>query len=278
MPKQRIQKVLSAAGVASRRAVEEMILEGRITVNGSPVTELPCFVDLAEDDVRVDSRRIRPQTAPKVYILLNKPRGVVCTQSDPQGRPRAVDLVPKVPGRIYCVGRLDVESTGLIVLTNDGELTQHLTHPSHGVVKTYVADVDGRLTGEEISRLKAGTYLDGRSTQGAQVKMLRRSATRSLVEIRLAEGRNREVRRVLARVGHKVRRLKRVAIGPITDRGLKIGSYRRLTRKEVGQLRRAAGEKGTGRGGRGVGSKPGGSSTSRRAPRRGGAGGGRRRK
>ena len=240
MAKQRIQKALSEAGVASRRAVEEMILEGRITVNGSPVTQLPCFVDLPEDDVRVDSRRVRATAAPRVYVLLNKPRGVVCTQSDPQGRPRAVDLVPTVSGRIYCVGRLDVASTGLIVLTNDGELTQHLTHPRHGVVKTYVVEVDGRLGGEQITRLKAGLYVGPKRTQRSGVKVLRRSPKRSLVEIKIAEGRNREVRRLLARVGHKVRRLKRVAIGPVTDRGLKIGSYRILTRAEVAKLRRAA--------------------------------------
>jgi len=243
MAKQRIHKVLSEAGVASRRAVEEMIIEGRITVNHEPVTRLPCFVDLAEDDVHVDGRRIRLRTAPKVYLLLNKPRGVVCTQSDPQGRPRAVDLVPQVPGRIYCVGRLDVASTGLIVLTNDGELTQHLTHPSHGVVKTYVAEVDGRLGAEEITKLKAGLYVGPKRTQRAGVTVLRRSPKRSLVEIKVAEGRNREVRRMLAKVGHKVRRLKRVAIGSITDRGLKIGSCRALTRAEVAQLRKAAAQK-----------------------------------
>ena len=228
--------------MASRRAVEQLILEGRITVNGSPVAELPCFVDAEADDIRLDGRPIRPvapEAARKVYVLLNKPRGVVCTQSDPAGRPRAVDLVGDVPQRIYCVGRLDAESTGLILLTNDGPLTQYLTHPRHGVPKTYVAEVDGRLAGEDIEKLRGGVYLDGRRTGRAAVKVLRRSPTRSLVEITLTEGRNREVRRILARLGHKVRRLKRVAIGPITVRGLKIGSFRPLRRSEVRQLRQS---------------------------------------
>lgn len=238
MARMRIQKALSQAGAASRRAVEQMVLEGRVSVNGEQVRELPCFVDLAADEVRLDGTRVRAPSSRKVYFLLNKPRGVACTQHDPQGRPRAVDLIPPIGERVYCVGRLDIESTGLILLTNDGELTQHLTHPSSGVVKRYVAEVDGRPTAEAIAALKAGTYLDGRRTRPAVVKVLRRSNKRSLLEIGLSEGRNREIRRVLARLGHRVRRLKRVAIGPVTDKGLKVGGYRRLRAAEVAALRR----------------------------------------
>ena len=238
MARQRIQKVLGAAGVASRRAVEEMIVEGRITVNGELVTELPCFVDLSADDIRVDSRRVRPPAGGKLYFLLNKPTGVVCTQRDPAGRPRAVDLVPAPGQRVYCAGRLDADSTGLIILTNDGELTQVLTHPSHGIVKTYVVEIDGQLTPAQIDRLKRPSVIDGKRTQGVKVKVLRRSPTRSLLELRLTEGRNREIRRILARLGHRVRKLRRVAIGGVTERGLKVGNWRMLRRKEIEGLRR----------------------------------------
>ncbi|MGB2822279.1 MAG: pseudouridine synthase [Phycisphaerae bacterium] len=239
MAKIRIQKVLSEAGVASRRAVEQMVLDGRVSVNGSAVTLLPCFVDPAADRIRVDGRIVGKRPAERIYLLLNKPRGVVCTQSDPQGRRRAVDLVPEIPGRrVYCVGRLDADSTGLLLLTDDGELTEYLTHPRYGAPKTYVVRIDGVLTGEQIARLKSGVFLDGKRTGGAAVKVLRKSPTQSLIEVTLTEGRNREIRRILLGFGVKVRRLKRVAIGPVTDRGLKIGSSRELRRQEVDRLRR----------------------------------------
>lgn len=237
MGKERIQKVLSHFGVASRRGVEEMVAEGRISVNGKTIGTLPCFVDAAADEIRLDGHPLRLRHDPQsVYYLLNKPRGVVCTQQDPSGRPRAVDLVPAATGRVYCVGRLDKESTGLILLTNDGELTDYLTHPKHGVMKTYVAEVDGRVTGDQIEVLKSGMYLDGKKTQGARIKVLRRRVASTALEIKLTEGRNREIRRMLARLGNKVRRLKRTAIGPVTDRGLKIGSYRELCSREVSRL------------------------------------------
>lgn len=237
----RIQKVLAEAGVASRRSAEQMVLDGRVTVNGSVVESLPCFVDPASDDIRVDGgRAIRPGGERKVYFLLNKPRSVVCTQRDPAGRKRAVDLIPPVRERVHCVGRLDADSTGLIVLTNDGELTQLLTHPSCGVIKTYVVEAAGRVGGEVIEKLKSGLWMAGGRTRGAGVKVLHRGPKRTLLEVRLGEGRNRQVRRMLAKLGHTVRRLKRVAIGPITDRGLKIGHCRTLTHEEVAKLRRVA--------------------------------------
>ena len=236
----RIQKALAAEGIASRRAIEEMILEGRVTVNGERIDRLPCFVDLSEDDVRVDGKAVRRgRQTRKVYFLLNKPRGVVCTQRDPQGRPRAVDLLPAMAERVYPVGRLDVDSTGLILLTNDGELTEHLTHPRYGVVKTYVVAIAGRIDSGRAAALRKGLYLDGRRTQGAGIKILQRGPQRSLLEITLREGRNREIRRMLARLGHNVRRLKRVAIGPVTDRGLRIGNFRALRPAEVTRLRRS---------------------------------------
>jgi len=239
MAKMRIHKFLSEAGVASRRAAEEMILEGRVSVNGACVTEVPCFVDPDTDRIVADGRRVRKPQVSGIYFLLNKPRGVVCTQSDPQGRPRAADLVPEVPGvRVYCVGRLDVDSTGVLLLTNDGEMTQYLTHPRYGAPKTYVVEIDGMLTGEQIDRLKHGVHLDGRRTGGAAVRVLRKGLHRSLLEVTLTEGRNREIRRVLLKFGVKVKRLKRVAIGPVTDRGLKIGHFRALRPAEIRKLKR----------------------------------------
>jgi len=240
MAKVRIQKVLPEAAVGSRRAVEQMVLDGRISVNGETVTKLPCFVDPAVDRILVDGRIVRKRAAPKVYFLVNKPRGVLCTQSDPRGRPRAVDLVPEMPGktRVYCVGRLDADSTGLVLLTNDGELTEYLTHPRYGVPKTYVVEIDGVLSADQIARFKAGVFLGGKRTAGAGIKILRKSPTRSLVQVTLTEGRNREIRRILVGFGVKVKRLKRVAIGPITDRGLKIGSVRVLGAVDVARLRR----------------------------------------
>jgi len=241
MAKVRIQKVLAEAGVASRRAAEEMVLAGRVSVNNHVVTSLPCFVTEAET-IRLDGRPVkRPRaTARKTYFILNKPRGVVCTSSDPEGRRRAVDLVPPAAGRVYCVGRLDIDSTGMLILTNDGDLTEKLTHPRYGVPKTYVAEVDGRVESPAIEKLKGGLYLDGSRTQRSRIKVLRRGPKQTLLEITLREGRNREIRRLLARVGHKVRRLKRTAIGPITVRGLKVGNFRALTSAEVNRLRKAA--------------------------------------
>lgn len=242
MSKLRIQKYLSEAGVASRRAVEEMILQGRITVNGSVVAELPCFVEPQDDDIRVDGRRVAKRSAQHVYVLLNKPRGVVCTQNDAQGRPRATDMITGLPGvaaghRLYCVGGLDVESTGLVLLTNDGDLTRQLTNPRRPAERVYIAEVDGHLDEEAMGRLKAGVYLDGKKTPRAAVKVLGSERGHSVLEIRVSEGRNLNIRRVLANLGHKVRRLKRVAIGPLTDSGLKIGHYRLLRRAEIEALR-----------------------------------------
>lgn len=241
MPKIRIQKVLSGAGVASRRAIEQMVRDGRITVNDRAVVELPCFVE-SDDEICVDGRPVSAAPHETVVFLLNKPKGVVCTQRDPAGRRRAVDMIPPIPQRVYCAGRLDADSTGLVVLTNDGELTNYLTHPRHGVTKTYVVEVDGRIGGDAVQRLKSGVWLDG-TKRSAWVKVLRRSSTRSVLQVRICEGRNRQVRRVLSRLGYRARRLKRTAIGPLTDRGLKVGTFRQLTGAEIARLRHAgAGE------------------------------------
>ena len=243
MAKTRIQKALAEAGIASRRAIEEMIGEGLVTVNGKLVVELPCFIDPKTDKVVVDGEPVKfaPKAATRRYFLLNKPAGVVCTSHDPEGRRRAIDCIPPMADRVYCVGRLDADSTGLILLTNDGDLTQHLTHPKFGVVKTYRVHIKGRLTAEQIASFKQGMWLDGRKTGGAMIRIIRKHATGSLVEIRLTEGRNREIRRILARLGQKVRRLHRSAIGTITDHGLGVGSCRELSAGEIRKLRAAGG-------------------------------------
>jgi 23S rRNA pseudouridine2605 synthase len=232
MAKQRIQKVLAESGVASRRAVEEMILEGRILVNGELVASLPCFVE-PKDEIIIDNITVRKKPSIKRYFLLNKPRNVVCTQSDPDGRRRAMDLLPPMKERLYCVGRLDADSMGIILMTNDGELTQKLTHPSYGVPKRYQVVIRGHLTPEAVDKFKNGIYIDGKRTLPAQLKVIAKTRDGCVIEVTLTEGRNREIRRMLLRMGYKVRRLMRVAIGPITDRGLKTGGYRELTEDEV---------------------------------------------
>ncbi len=237
----RIQKYLSEVGVASRRAIEEMVLLGLVEVNGEVISKLPCFITPGKDEIVVDGRRIsrHRKTEEKVYFLLNKPRNVVCTNRDPQGRPKAIDYLPPIQQRVYTVGRLDADSSGLILLTNDGELTQHLTHPSGEVAKTYIVTVDGGVDEEQINKLKRGLFLDGKRTAGAGVRVESRGPERTMLQITLREGRNREIRRMLVRLGHKVRRLKRIAIGPLTDKGLGVGQVRTLSPKEVSLLRKA---------------------------------------
>lgn len=240
MAKIRIQKVLAEAGVASRRAAEEMVTDGRVSVNGEPVRSLPIFVDPQVDRIFIDGKALRRRGQQMVYYLLNKPRNVVCTSDDPQGRRTAVEMVPEMPGvRVYCVGRLDLDSTGLLILTNDGELTDYLTHPRYGVPATYVVEINGQLTPEDIDAFKHGVYLDGRRTMPAALKILNKSPERSRLQVTISEGRNREIRRVLLKFGVKVRQLHRVAIGPITDRGIKVGNFRLLTAAEVKKLMRA---------------------------------------
>jgi pseudouridine synthase len=236
MAKQRLQKVMAAAGVDSRRKCEELIRKGLVQVNQQVVDELPAFVDPEKDTITVDGKKIQPE--PKVYYLLNKPKGVVCTNSDPQGRKKAVDIV-RSKERLFCVGRLDIDTTGLIILTNDRELTNKLTHPRYAVPKTYVARVKGRIDGRAAEKLKKGIWLGQRKTSRAAVKILKRDRQQSLVEITIRQGLNRQVRRMLARVGLSVKSLARTRIDNLTVRGLGIGKFRKLTRAEVSSLAKA---------------------------------------
>jgi 23S rRNA pseudouridine2605 synthase len=233
MAKQRLQKVLAAAGVDSRRNCEELILSGLVRVNRKVVDTLPAFVDPEQDVITVDGKTIRP--AQKVYFLLNKPKGVVCTSSDPEGRKTAIDLV-QTRERIFCVGRLDTETTGIIILTNDSELANRLAHPRYGLPKTYVVGVRGQITGEHVEKLKKGIWLAEGKTGRASVKILKRGHTQSLIEVTIGQGLNRQVRRMLAKIGLPVKTLTRTRIGKIDARGLGVGKSRPLTRAEVAYL------------------------------------------
>ena len=235
MAEQRLQKVLAAAGVASRRKCEELILEGAVRVNGRVVNKLPVFVDAEKDVITVDGKKIR--AVRKVYYLLNKPKGVICTNYDPQGRKKAIDLVP-ARERIFCVGRLDADTTGLIILTNDSELTNKLTHPRYELSKTYVVRVKGEIQGRTVEKLKKGIWLAEGKTGTSAVKILKRSHKESLIEVTIREGLNRQVRRMLAKVGLAVKSLKRTRIGKLNARGIGVGKYRKLNNSEIACLKR----------------------------------------
>jgi pseudouridine synthase len=241
----RLQKILSAAGVASRRAAEEYIREGRVSVNGETVTELGTKADPEADDIRVDGRRLRASRRRR-YLLLHKPRGYITSRSDPQRRPTVIDLLTRggVREYVYPVGRLDYESEGLLLLTNDGELAAALTHPRHAVAREYEARVRGVPDRHALARLRAGVMLDGRKTLPADVDLRKTiesaGGPQALLAITVREGRNRQVRRMLESIGHPVVRLRRVRIGPISDPRIRPGEFRDLSSREVAALKRAA--------------------------------------
>ena len=236
MAEQRLQKVLAAAGIDSRRNCEELILSGEVRVNRKVVDTLPAFVDPEKDIITVYGKKIRP--AQKVYFLLNKPKGVICTNSDPRGRKKAIDLI-HTNERIFCVGRLDADTTGLIILTNDSELTNKLTHPRYGIAKTYVVRIKGEITAEQVEKLKKGVWLSEGKTGRASVKILKRRHSESSIEITIRQGLNRQVRRMLAKIGLPVKSLTRTRLGKLTVRGLGVGKSRTLTRPEVAHLKKA---------------------------------------
>ncbi len=234
--KQRLQKILSAAGVDSRRNCEELILEHAVTVNGEIVSELPAFANPEKDDIRVNGQRIKQPE--KVYFLLNKPKGVICTNSDPQRRPKAIDLVDCAE-RVVCVGRLDVDTTGAIILTNDNELVNCLTHPKYELPKTYQVLLRGRMQGDDVEKLKKGVWLADGKTGGAAVKVVHRSHSETTLQISIRRGLNRQIRRTFAHLGYKVKALKRIQIGDIVLKGIAVGKYKRLTGAQVAYLKRA---------------------------------------
>jgi 23S rRNA pseudouridine2605 synthase len=235
---ERLQKVLARAGVGSRRAVEELIAAGRIRVNGR-VARLGVRVDPDKDQVEVDGSPV-PLRHGLAYYLLNKPPGVVTSAADERGRATVMDLVD-VGRRVWPVGRLDADSEGALVLTNDGELTLRLTHPRYGVEKAYVAEVSGHVGPGALRELRRGVALDDGVTAPARVDLVQRTPHSSLVEVALREGRRRQVRRMFDAVGHPVLRLVRTRIGPLMLGRLKPGTYRRLSPEEVRRLYRASG-------------------------------------
>jgi 23S rRNA pseudouridine2605 synthase len=232
----RLNKYLAHAGVGSRRHCDELIAAGRVSVDGTVVTTPGLRIDPLVHQVTVDDQPVRPERL--VYWLVYKPRGVLCTNYDPDGRPRAIDLLPHVPQRVYTVGRLDQASEGLLLMTNDGDLAMALMHPRYGIAKTYLVQVAGRPSQEQLHRLTEGIWLSDGKVRARSVRTLRHQGESTWLRMVLCEGKNREIRRMLARLGHKVMRLKRIAIGPIRLGRLRPGKSRPLTQRELTTLRR----------------------------------------
>ena len=259
MPTERLQKIIAAAGIASRRKAEELITQGRVSVNGHTVTELGSKADLATDHIKVDGKLLRGAER-HIYLLLNKPKGYVTTVSDPEGRPTVMDLVKNVGARIYPVGRLDWSSEGLLLLTNDGDLASRLTRAASHVQKTYLVKIAGRATEEDIGKLRRGIRIGAKPEPGssarnrfggehklkqvftapAQVR-LTKDAANPWYEVTLIEGKNRQIRRMFEEIGHHVEKIKRVRYGPLTL-DVEPGESRELTPHEVASLRKSVRE------------------------------------
>ncbi|OJW20485.1 MAG: hypothetical protein BGO49_04555 [Planctomycetales bacterium 71-10] len=235
---ERLQKVLAQAGLGSRRACEEYILQGRVTVDGKTVKELGARVHPDRAVIAVDGEKLKAER--HVYYAVNKPKGYVSTNDDPAGRPRVVDLLPEVPERVYTVGRLDEESTGLMILTNDGQLANKLAHPRYGVEKIYRAVVAGTPAPDVLARLTDGVWLSDGKVRAKRTRIVGSQGEATVLELVLAEGKKREIRRMLAKFGHKVMMLTRIAIGPISLKGIPVGDARPLSRTEVEMLRKVA--------------------------------------
>lgn len=234
----RINKYIASCGVASRRKAEELIISGRVTINGELITELSTTVDETKDIVEVDGVPIN-QEEKKVYILLNKPEGYITTVKDQFDRPSVLDILKDVEERVYPVGRLDYETSGLLILTNDGDLTYKLTHPKHEVEKTYLAMVNGIISPEEKRRFENGLQIEDYTTAKAKLKIVKADEEKnySVCKITIHEGRNRQVRKMCKAIGHPVRNLRRIQMGRINIRDLEVGEYRNLTEDEVKYLK-----------------------------------------
>lgn len=239
MTAERLQKILARAGVASRRKAEQYILEGRVRVNGKTVTELGTKADPERDHIKVDGKLLHLRERP-VYLMLNKPKGCVTTASDPQGRPTVMDYLKGVRGRVYPVGRLDYQSEGLLLVTNDGDFAARILGPSHHVPKTYEVKVNGPLTPDEQERFREGIPLHGRRTAPAGLKLLK-PARNPWYEVTLIEGRQNQIRIMFRHFGRLVEKLRRTKIGPLSLGALKPGEFRPLTETEVARFRRLLG-------------------------------------
>ena len=235
MEKIRLQKILASAGIDSRRKCEQLILDGFVRVNRKLVDTLPAFADPAEDLITVHGKRI--PSPERVYFLLNKPKGVICTNSDPQRRKKAIDLID-CEERIFCVGRLDAETTGAIILTNDSQLANRLTHPRYELPKTYQVTVKGRVMGPQIDKLKKGMWLSDGKTHPAAVKVVKRTNSMTVLDVSIRQGLNRQIRRVMAKLDHPVKSLHRIKIGNIGVKGLKMGAYKKLTKGHIDYLKK----------------------------------------
>ena len=267
---ERLQKILSSAGVASRRAAEEMIRAGRVAVDGVVVTELGSKYEAMRHVITVDGKRVQEHEK-RYYILLNKPRGYLSTVRDDRGRKTVLDLLPDFPVRLYPVGRLDADTEGLLLITNDGTLTQGLLHPRYEIDKVYHAEVMGEVTAEGLEQLRRGVLLEDGRTAPARLRVLRAEDGRTVVETIIHEGRNRQVRRMFAAIGCRVMTLRRVRFAQLTLRGLACGAYRHLTAEEIQKLRVVAGvreSEADHRGGRGTGRHDGGGSSGRKRGKR----------
>lgn len=234
---ERLQKVLASAGVASRRECEQLILDGRVEIDRQVVSELGTRVNPQTQEIRVDGEVVHE--GKPVYFAVHKPEGVVCTARDPTGRPRVIDMLPPDAPRAFCVGRLDLASEGLILVTNDGELANGLTHPRHGVEKIYHVQVLGDVGDDALKQLRKGMHLAEGFAHAKHVRVKGHKKNATILEMILDEGRNREVRRLFARIGHKVQRLTRIAVGPVRLGDLPPGAVRPLTRQEITALREA---------------------------------------
>ncbi|WP_042274113.1 pseudouridine synthase [[Clostridium] dakarense] len=234
----RINKYIASCGVASRRKAEEIILERRVKVNGKIVEELSFNVDEKNDLVEIDEKKIGLNKN-YIYIVLNKPEGYITTVKDQFDRPSVLDLVTDISERIYPIGRLDYETSGLLILTNDGDLTYKLTHPKHEVAKTYVARVKGIPSAEKMKQFEDGLYIEDYKTAPAKIRIIDKNEEKnySICEIKIHEGRNRQVRKMCKAIDHPVQRLKRAAMGKITLKGTEIGKYRHLTTEEIEYLK-----------------------------------------
>ncbi len=233
----RLNKYLAEAGVDSRRKVEDLILSGRVTINGYPVTDLATTVDPSSDEIRLDGDRV--VIGNRVYLMLNKPEGVVTTAKDDQGRPTVHDLLPPLPARVVAVGRLDVDTTGLLIMTNDGELAFRLTHPSYELGKTYRVTVKGRISPEQKQKIESGVWLSEGKTTPTKLRVVEGGKEYAVAELTIHEGFNRQVRRMFAKVELKVKFITRVSVGPLELGDLPIGKVRVLTPDEVAMLQNA---------------------------------------
>ena len=236
--KVRLNRFLASAGICSRRAADELIRTGRVSINGKQVQELGVRIDPMGDEVRLDEELVVQEK--RVYVLFNKPKGVVCTNARNEKRDRVIDFLEQVKGRIYTVGRLDVDSEGLILLTNDGDFAQEMAHPKFGVPKTYAVLVRGAVNVDAIKKVRGGVWLSEGKTSGADIKIERRGRDKTYLKVVLREGKNREIRRIFAKLGNPVLSLKRVRIGDLNLHALRSGKHRFLKADEIQKLRAMA--------------------------------------